>query len=124
MYNFIYIIFYKLSERSKMSDPNDYAATIVTVTIGSQIFSILSFINYITGCNLLVKVFGTNMSKYSWLPGILLLMFVVQRFYKKNGNKVADRYKEKNIIKPVNIFLVSCIIVIPFLSAIFFLNNG
>jgi hypothetical protein len=123
MYNYLYIVFYKLSERAKMSDPNDYATTIVTLGIASHIFLLLSAINYFTGENLLVMAFGSNKNKIFLLLPIFIMIFLVNRIYKKNGINVVDRYKGRNIIKPANVFLCACIIVIPFLGTIYFLNN-
>jgi hypothetical protein len=75
MYNYIYIIFYKLYvRRTGNLDSKEEAASVVLWAVFSHVFFLLTVTNYFTGYNLLVMAFGENHSKYFWLTGVILIM--------------------------------------------------
>ncbi len=122
MYNFLYIFFYRLFEKVKTVDPRDNATSIVLIAIFFHSFLALSAINYFTGINVLVSVFGEGHSKYLWLPVILIVMFFAYRTFKRKSEILIPKYKEKRILTIKNTILVTLIILFPLLLGMMFLS--
>lgn len=125
MYDFLFYFFYKLLKKWRADDPEGNAIGLVLVSISGQLFLLISSVNYIFGFNIAQAAFGKGSSKYVALPFVIALMVFVYRVYKTRKEKVYSKYAAQPEINTFgNALIVSCIIVVPFLLAIYLLNNA
>lgn len=123
MYDFIFIVYYKLFSLTKNehADPKDAAINFMTVVIFFHLFFVQAAFSFVTEVNL---AFAKGYNKYYSLPFILVFMYIIYRIYKKRFNKVVLRYNEQNVLTIKNIILVVVVLTLcPLLFGIFFLNN-
>lgn len=125
MYDFIYFFFSSLLKKWKADDPEGNAIGMVLVSISGQLFLLISAVNYFFAYNIAQAVFGKGSSKYVALPFVIALMVLVYRVYKTRKEKIYAKYvTEPEVVNAANGIVVFCLIVVPFLLAIYLLNHG
>ncbi len=123
MYDFMYLFFYKFFEWKKDDDPKDSAIYGIMVAIFFHMFFLYNaFTNY-TNINPLALAFGTNKSKFFWIPLVVAIMFLIYRIFKKRSNQIlTPKNLERQLLTPKNIIIVVLIVFGPLILGIQFLN--
>lgn len=124
MYDFIFIIYYKLFSRTKDSNPLDSAINLITIVVFFHLFLLHNAVTFFTDTNLLAKVFGQDQGKYFYLPFVIVFMVFIYWFYKKRAVTIVNKYIERqSILSWQNIVFALCMTIVPLLLGIYFLNN-
>ncbi len=124
MYDFIFLIYYKLFSSAKDSDPRDSAINLITIVVFFHLFFLHNAVTFFTDTNLLAKVFGQDHGKYFYLPFVIVFMVFIYWFYKKRSVVIVSKYSERqSILSWQNIVFVLGMSIVPLLLGIYFLNN-
>jgi len=124
MYDFIFIIFYRIFSRTKDSDPKDSAINLITIVIFFHLFLLHNAITFFADTNLLALVFGKDHSKYFYLPFVIIFMVFIYRFYRKRSAGIVAKYSDRQkILSWSNILFVLMMTFGPLLLGIYFLNH-
>lgn len=124
MYDFIFIIYYKLFSSTKDNDPQDSAINLMTIVVFFHLFLLHNAVTFFTDTNLLGKVFGRDHSKYLYLPFVIIFMVFIYWLYKKRSAAIIHKYSERqNILSWQNIVFVLIMTIAPLLFGIYFLNH-
>lgn len=124
MYDYLFIFFYKFFEWRKEDDPKDAAIYGVMVPIFFHLFCLLTAIIYFTGRNHLQEAFGTNHSKYFWLPEAALVMFIINWIFKRRADRILVKYKDDPSVFTTKHIVWSLFITLaPFALGVYFLNS-
>jgi hypothetical protein len=123
MYDFIYLYFYNFFLWKKDNDPKDSAIYGIIVAIFFHIFFLYTSFSYFTNINPLALLFGTDHSKFYWLPLVIGVIFLIHRIFKKRSVKILN---EKNLSRQVlnlrNTLLVLILVFGPLIIGIAFLD--
>lgn len=124
MYDYLFIFYYRFFEWKKEDDPKDAAIYAVMVAVFFHLFCLVTAIIYFTGRNHLQEAFGTNHSKYFWMPEVILAMYIIHWIFKRRADRILEKYKDDpSVFTPTHIVLSLLITFAPFALGVYFLNS-
>lgn len=124
MYDFIFIIYYRMLSRSKDNDPLDSTINLMTLVTFFHVFLLHNTVTFFANRNLLALAFGKDHGKIYYLPFVILFMALIYWFYKRRSQMIVAKYSERqNILSIVSILYVLIMTVGPLLLGIHLLNR-
>lgn len=123
MYDYIYLFFYKFFEWKNDNEPKDSAIYGIMITIFFHLFFLYTAFSYFTNLNPLAIAFGTDNSKFFWIPLVVVLMFLIHRIFKRRADKIlTSENLNKELLTFKNIITVVLLVFGPLFLGIQFLN--
>ncbi|MCP9750046.1 hypothetical protein [Ferruginibacter sp. HRS2-29] len=125
MYNFVFWFFYKFFEWRKGFKSIFLSAAMVGLTVLIHLLLLYAVIRYFTNTTL-GKLNGSYTDrKLLYSPFVIGIFLIVYFFYYRRKSEVVLNKKENDrFSRPINIFYIILILVVPLLLAILFTNKA
>ena len=117
IYSFMYAFFYQLSERLRSNDSKFYSSAFVILTIFFHAFFLVVILEFLTHFSL-NSIFGYPSNKYVFLPLVLFFMWILERIFKRNADRIIKRYEGRTLLTIPRGLLILCIVFIPLILTI------
>src|SRR5690606_35434181 len=117
------LFLYKFFEWKNDSDPKDSAIYGTIVAIFFHMFFLYTAFSYFTNINPLAMAFGTDNSKFFWIPLVVAIMFLIHKVFKKRATKILTPHNlDRQLFTMQNVIMVILIVFGPLILGIPFLK--
>lgn len=118
----MYAFFYQLNEKLQSNDSRFYSGAFVIIAIIFHALLIGTIFKIATG-DYINERFGFPSSKYIFLPFVAVLIWGLERVFKKYGDGIIKKYETKNLLSFVNAAIVIGIMFGPLIISIVLLKK-
>jgi hypothetical protein len=122
MYDYIFAVWYQLFEKLRSDNSRFQATLFVMVAIMFHWALVAAIVKDLGFFHTFFNQAHGN--KYYFLPFAILFIYIIERIYKKRGQRVIGKYKDRNICTWANILSVVSLTIIPIVIAINLLTKG
>jgi hypothetical protein len=118
----MYAFFYQLNEKLQSNDSKFYSGVFVIVAIIFQVLLAGAIFKTFTG-SYLSNSFGYPSNKFVFLPFAALLIWGLERIFKKYGDVMIKKYETRNLLSFLNAFIILALVFVPLIVSILLLKK-